>query len=297
MRLFRRDREPTRTMARTHERWAQINMVLHEQGTMIGAAAAKMIHVATHPRGYCERPALLQTIELPEPLFQAAMEADPIAGERHEAALRRYADNEVAEGVDAWLREGAQPANGNIRASSSHRAPTLEDLLALSPGEFEDEVARLLERQGFQDVQRVGGAGDLGVDIVCRAEAGNLVAVQCKRYAPDNPIRSPAIQTFFGMVVRRRAHRGLYVTTSRFTDVAATLAAELDIEVVDGLELLRQLASAQPLRLRHEPASSTAPWNDQRKRGQGDAGGRMCPRCLVVIGPTEDRCPQCFRRW
>lgn len=38
-------------------------------------------------------------------------------------------------------------------------------LLALTPGEFEDEMARPLERQGYRDIQRVGGSGDLGIDI------------------------------------------------------------------------------------------------------------------------------------
>ncbi|MDP9367979.1 MAG: restriction endonuclease [Chloroflexota bacterium] len=36
----------------------------------------------------------------------------------------------------------------------------LDNLLALTPGEFEEEVARLLEQQGYRDVRRVSDPDD-----------------------------------------------------------------------------------------------------------------------------------------
>ena len=113
----------------------------------------------------------------------------------------------------------------------------LNYLLALSPSEFENVVARLLPHLGYRDVRRTGGAGDLGVDIVCTNAHGGLVAVQCKRYAHGNNVTSPDIQHFFGMLVHHGARHGVYITTSTFTKSAFDLATARDIQTIDGEEL------------------------------------------------------------
>jgi DNA-binding beta-propeller fold protein YncE len=119
---------------------------------------------------------------------------------------------------------------------SANRA-TLDRLLALSPTEFEFAVARLLSHFGYGEIRRTGGAGDLGVDIVCQDEHGGLVAVQCKRYAVGNTVTSPNIQQFFGMLVHHGARQGIYITTSTFTKSAFDLAAARDIRTIEGTEL------------------------------------------------------------
>ena len=147
--------------------------------------------------------------------------------------------------------------------------PLLNDLLALTPGEFEDEVARLLERQGYRAVQRVGDTGDLGVDIFCVDcvdEVGNRIVVQCKRYAPDRLIGSPAIQSFFGMVAHHGAHRGLYVTTSAFTVPARTLAEQRDIDLTDGQELVKLIVPPGPI---HQDKRARVPWRRPRAARSG----------------------------
>lgn len=139
-----------------------------------------------------------------------------------------------------------------------HDQRTPSYLLSLSPDQFEDAIARLLPFLGYQDVQRVGGAGDLGADIVCSDADGRRVVVQCKRFAPGNNVTSPNIQQFFGMLVHHGAHFGLYVTTSGFTKSAADLAAARDIRTIDGAELAALFAAhpdALGLSVREAPAS------------------------------------------
>jgi hypothetical protein len=119
----------------------------------------------------------------------------------------------------------------------------LDYLLALSPVDFEHAVARLLPHLGYADVRRTGGAGDLGVDIVCYDGHGGLVGVQCKRFAPGNNVTSPNIQQFFGMLVHHGARHGVYVTTSSFTKGAFDLAATRDIRTVAGTELASLFAA------------------------------------------------------
>jgi restriction endonuclease Mrr len=46
----------------------------------------------------------------------------------------------------------------------------VDALLDLTPTQFEEAVGAFLTAQGFGDVQRVGGAGDLGVDLRCTDE-------------------------------------------------------------------------------------------------------------------------------
>ncbi|MBA2450152.1 MAG: restriction endonuclease [Chloroflexi bacterium] len=54
---------------------------------------------------------------------------------------------------------------------------TLDGLLQLSPRQFEEAVADLLRKMGYRDVKRVGRAGNLGVDILCRDNRGHTVVV------------------------------------------------------------------------------------------------------------------------
>jgi hypothetical protein len=113
----------------------------------------------------------------------------------------------------------------------------MQELAELSPREFEELSVEYLRSKGFTDVRRVGQAGDLGVDVRCYDPQGRLVVAQCKRYRVDRIIGSPSIQHFFGMVVHAGAARGIFITTSDYTQPARNLARERDIELVDGSEI------------------------------------------------------------
>jgi restriction system protein len=149
----------------------------------------------------------------------------------------------------------------------------LDHLLALSPTEFEHAVARLLSQMGYTSVQRIGGAGDDGVDIVCRDAHGGLVAVQCKRYAPGKKVTAPDMATFFGRMVKRHARQGIYVTTSAFTRAAIKDALDTDIRTYDGDGLAKLFA-------RHPAALGLGP-------PRGQQSGRTS---------YEKECRYCHRR-
>lgn len=130
-----------------------------------------------------------------------------------------------------WLR---------LRQRRLLRVRRFESLLALTPRGFEEEIARLLRTQGYRDVRRVGGPGDLGADLLCRDRRGRTVVVQCKRYAPGRRVGSADVQSFIGMVtVHHRAERGLFVTTAEFTQPAIELARRHGIDLLDGAALAR----------------------------------------------------------
>jgi restriction system protein len=123
---------------------------------------------------------------------------------------------------------------------------TFGELLSLTPREFELAVADLLRDLRYRDIEHVGKAGDLAADLRCRDRSGNSVVVQCKRYAPGVRVGSKDIQAFIGMVaVHHQADRGIFVTTSTFTQPAMDLADQHDIQLIDGGELSRLAAGLE----------------------------------------------------
>ncbi|MFF1300236.1 MULTISPECIES: restriction endonuclease [unclassified Streptomyces] len=100
--------------------------------------------------------------------------------------------------------------------------------------EFEHAVAFLCERDGCLGVRVVGGAGDLGADVVADAPDGRRVVIQCKRYGPTTKVGSPDLQRFGGTCHSvHGAQVAAVVTTSVFTKPAAQYASGTGIRLVD----------------------------------------------------------------
>ncbi|MGC1239743.1 MAG: restriction endonuclease, partial [Acidimicrobiales bacterium] len=147
--------------------------------------------------------------------------------EERENSDRAQAENEARE-------EKAQEAS----AQSAAQSGDLDYILGLSPTQFEYTMAAMLRMLGMTDVIRVGGRGDLGVDITARDPSGRTMVVQCKRYARNKKIGSPDIQTFIGMAhVHHQADLKLFVTTSEYTVDARALANTHGIQLMDGSDI------------------------------------------------------------
>ena len=107
------------------------------------------------------------------------------------------------------------------------------DFTTLSPDDFEALASDLLSRDWGVRLESFRCGKDRGIDLRnARAFAGSgVTVVQCKRYAPENPVGSERIQQFKGAIEETEAWRGYFVTTSRFT-TAALDSAELSIKLV-----------------------------------------------------------------
>jgi restriction system protein len=79
----------------------------------------------------------------------------------------------------------------------------MRQLAAMTATGFEQARADLLARDGFRRPLRVGGAGDLGVDVTARDDEDRLLILQCKQY--QNPVGSGHVQKFNGTA---RPHHG-----------------------------------------------------------------------------------------
>lgn len=118
-------------------------------------------------------------------------------------------------------------------------------LQSASPKFFEDAVLKLLWAMGYAgaqgEKQHLGRSHDGGIDGVIRQDPLGLqnVYVQAKRYADDNSIGAPDINSFFGALHRQGADRGVFITTSRFTKAAREASDQFQgrIVLIDGIRL------------------------------------------------------------
>jgi hypothetical protein len=101
-----------------------------------------------------------------------------------------------------------------------------DHLQELSWRKFEELLDAVFKNQGYA-TELGPGIGDGGVDLrlIYKDTIGQvLTLVQAKRYAAGNPINLQAVQALHGVVTDQRAHRGLFVTTSRYLPVARDFA-------------------------------------------------------------------------
>lgn len=129
---------------------------------------------------------------------------------------------------------------------SALRADLLDRILQNSPSFFERVIVDLLVAMGYGGSHRnaseqLGRSGDGGVDGVINEDVLGLdrVYVQAKRNAPSNSVGRPEIQAFTGSLVGLGATKGVFVTTSAFSQQAIEYASRIPHRVVliDGKRL------------------------------------------------------------
>lgn len=108
----------------------------------------------------------------------------------------------------------------------------VELLLAMGYGGTSEQAGRALGQSGDDGIDGVIDQDPLGVD---------QVFVQAKRYADGNNIGAGAIRDFYGALSLKKAHKGIFVTTSAFSQPAVDTARGLGLRIVliDGLQLSR----------------------------------------------------------
>jgi restriction system protein len=140
--------------------------------------------------------------------------------------------------------EAIQQAEAQI--FESLKSQLLVRILENSPSFFESLVVDLIVKMGYGGsresvVQKLGKSGDEGIDGVVNEDALGLdvVYIQAKRYAADNPIGRERIQQFAGALVGQGASKGVFVSTSSFSKGAIEYAIKVPqrIILIDGKRL------------------------------------------------------------
>ncbi|MGW0564185.1 restriction endonuclease [Streptomyces sp. NPDC003016] len=180
-------------------------------------------------------------------------------GRRRRRSVRpaAVADIDVVEAARGRA-EAPYPEARYTEAAPAEAAPAeaaYVDYAAMDPDTFERSIAELCERDGCVEVQVVGGAGDLGADVIATTPDGRCVVIQCKRYGPANKVGSQDVQRFGGTCYAvHGAQVAAVVTTGEFTEPAAEYADQCGILCVDHQALTAWADGTGPAPWDHVPA-------------------------------------------
>lgn len=121
----------------------------------------------------------------------------------------------------------------------------LERIKTSPPKFFESLVVDLLVAMGYggsrKDAgQAVGQVGDGGIDGIIKEDKLGLDAIylQAKRW--EGTVGSPVVQGFAGALIGKKARKGVFITTSNFSQQARSFAngtENLKIILIDGEQL------------------------------------------------------------
>jgi len=123
----------------------------------------------------------------------------------------------------------------------------LSKMKLCSPSFFEKMVVELLVKMGYGGSRTdagkaIGRSGDEGIDGIIKEDKLGLdiIYIQAKRW--ENVVGRPEIQKFVGALAGQGAKKGIFITTSRFTNEAKDYIPrnETKIVLIDG-ELLASL--------------------------------------------------------
>lgn len=140
----------------------------------------------------------------------------------------------------------------------SHLVRNWNDRQYISAGKAEDLVASILKEHLSCDVYHSSAnvnAADGGIDLFVGSKDGKvLTAVQVKRRINAKNESVKEVRNFVGALVLEGYRKGIFVTTAeKFTQVARDTANkpqlsrhQLELELIDGLELLELLKAQEP---------------------------------------------------
>lgn len=126
-----------------------------------------------------------------------------------------------------------------------------EQILGLSPRQFEELIAEIWHRMGYE-IELTAQTRDGGRDIIAvrRSEAQLRFLIECKRYDPKRKVGVELVRALHGVKVHEKATKGILATTSRFTKDAKSYFAEhiweLEPRDYDGIVEWVRIAVKEP---------------------------------------------------
>ncbi len=124
----------------------------------------------------------------------------------------------------------------------------LDQLKSGSPKLFENIVINLLVKMGYggswaDAAKAIGKSGDEGIDGIINEDRLGLdvIYIQAKRW--NGTVGRPEIQKFAGALMGQKARKGVFITTSDFTNDAKAYASQLETKIVliDGITLVNSM--------------------------------------------------------
>lgn len=155
------------------------------------------------------------------------------------------------QGVAAEIEPAAEESTPEEQLEAAHKAivkSLADELLSAirtgSPTFFEQLVVDLMLAMGYGGSRKEAGqatqpTNDDGIDGIIKEDRLGLdtIYLQAKRW--QNTVHRPEIDKFIGSLTRNRARKGVFITTSDFSEGARDSVKSLDMKVVliDGQQL------------------------------------------------------------
>ena len=153
------------------------------------------------------------------------------------------AAQEIAENTTQTPQEILETSYQSLRATLAQEL--LERIKNNTPKFFESLVVDLLVAMGYggsrKDAgQAVGQVGDGGIDGIIKEDKLGLDAIyiQAKRW--EGTVGGPVVQGFVGALIGKKARKGVFITTSNFSQQAQNYANSIEnlkIILIDGEQL------------------------------------------------------------
>jgi deoxyadenosine/deoxycytidine kinase len=116
-----------------------------------------------------------------------------------------------------------------------------EDMHHLRSRQFEELVAELMEKQGYNvDLTKATHDGGKDLIIARQADVGNFIYyIECKRYAPANPVGVKLVRELAGTIYADRVTAGIMVTSSYFSPDAIEFSEKIknQMSLIDFIKL------------------------------------------------------------
>jgi restriction system protein len=163
------------------------------------------------------------------------------------ASKKKEDDTKTPEINDRMQRTPVEILEGVYQELTQNLAQDLiNKVMQCSPTYFERLVVDLLLKMGYGGSRKdageaIGKSKDEGIDGIIKEDRLGLdiIYIQAKRW--QNCVGRPEIQKFAGALLGKHAKKGIFITTSTFTDEAREYAASIESKLVliDGEELGR----------------------------------------------------------
>jgi len=145
---------------------------------------------------------------------------------------------EPAEENDGLIPPEEQMLSIQTESNDSLSAELLERLKGMTWQAFERVVVRVLIDMGYGGSRREAGkalqkSGDEGIDgIINEDKLGlDVIYIQAKKWS-DTSVGRPEIQKFVGALAGKQANKGIFITTTKFSEEAREYTSRLQSKVV-----------------------------------------------------------------
>lgn len=173
---------------------------------------------------------------------------------REMAEARKYEDD---KGLDLSLGSEQDPLTLMNSAEQALRSDVgsqiLERIKSKPPVFLEKLILKLLHAMGYaadeKDLEHTGSSGDGGIDGIVHQDLLGLdkVYIQAKRFE-HGKVGPGDINSFIGALNTKKASRGVFITTSQFTEgakQAAQNAHNITVALIDGETLVEHMLKFQ----------------------------------------------------